>query len=78
MAKSSPINCASLKATVKKCQSDIKSDQHRIVGIEDALRHTQDPSQIVKLEEELHARQSDIRQAELLEEETRIEINEHC
>lgn len=78
MTKSTPIDCAKLRATLKKCQSDIKSDQQRIMGIEEELRHTKDPTRISKLREEEETRQGDITQAEALEVETRARMSGHC
>jgi predicted nucleic acid-binding Zn-ribbon protein len=75
---SSVIDCAALRRTVKRCQSDVQKDERRIKGVESQLRGAKDQGEITELKKELESLRTDIVQAEALEEETQAQINEHC
>lgn len=74
----SVIDCAAMRRTVRKCQSDIQKDERRIKNIESKLHGATDQGEITELKKELESLTGDIVQAEALEEETQAQINEHC
>ncbi|MEV6803868.1 hypothetical protein [Streptomyces sp. NPDC051132] len=74
----SPIDCAALRRTVKKCRSDVRNDERRIRAIEHQLGSVKDQHEIAKLKKERETLETDITQASAIEEEALIEINQHC